>query len=86
LKKKYSKKSDVYSYGVLLYEILARDVPWKGIDFAGVIVALNKGSTMDVPKGPLVLQQIMQLCWKADANERPTFSSIIDIITKNNFN
>lgn len=30
--KVYSTKSDVFSYGVVLFEIFAREDPWKGVN------------------------------------------------------
>ena len=32
--KEYSIKSDIFSYGIVLYEIVSRKLPWEGIDLS----------------------------------------------------
>ncbi len=75
-KDKISSKSDVFSFGVVLFEIFSKgENPWSGFGNAQVINSLKDGTTMPLPKdfGPESIIQIIHKCWKINPHERPTF-------------
>ena len=76
----FSTKSDVWSYGVLLSEIVTRgSLPYPSMSNEMVLEVVLKGYRMPRPKGcPEKLYNIMLDCWKADFAQRPNFSSLHD--------
>ncbi|XP_065158014.1 mitogen-activated protein kinase kinase kinase 11 isoform X4 [Atheta coriaria] len=75
----FSLASDVWSYGVLLWELLTGETPYKGIDTLAVAygVAANK-LTLPIPKTcPEQWRSLMQKCWESDSHRRPSFKEIL---------
>ena len=72
---RFSIKSDVWSFGVLLVELVTHGrVPYPGMTNGEVLAKVEQGYRMPPPPGcPDPLYQIMLDCWKPDADERPTF-------------
>ena len=85
--KQYSIKSDVFSYGVVLYELTSRMDPWKEMNNAKASHEVLSGRRMEIPIDcPLILSNIMNLCWKQDPIERPNFYDIIQLLKENENN
>ena len=72
---RFTIKSDVWSFGILLYEIVTYAwFPYPGMRNAEVLIKVKQGYRMPPPPGcPDPLYQIMLSCWKAEPDERPTF-------------
>ncbi|GAB0096216.1 Tyrosine-protein kinase [Sergentomyia squamirostris] len=75
---KFSTKSDVWAFGVLLWEIATYGMsPYPGIDLTDVFHKLESGYRMDRPPGcPPEVYDLMRQCWQWNAQDRPTFKSI----------
>ncbi|XP_051025216.1 LOW QUALITY PROTEIN: mitogen-activated protein kinase kinase kinase 21-like [Acomys russatus] len=79
----FSKGSDIWSYGVLLWELLTGEVPYRGIDGLAVAygVAVNK-LTLPIPSTcPEPFAKLMKECWEQDPHIRPSFAFILQQLT-----
>ncbi|XP_060082185.1 tyrosine-protein kinase SRK2-like isoform X1 [Ylistrum balloti] len=82
--RKFSIKSDVWSFGVLLYEILTFGrVPYPGMNGHEVLSKVEKGYRMPKMTGgpvscPDPYYEIMLSCWKRNPETRPTFVYLQD--------
>ncbi|XP_030652353.1 mitogen-activated protein kinase kinase kinase 10 [Nomascus leucogenys] len=75
----FSKSSDVWSFGVLLWELLTGEVPYREIDALAVAygVAMNK-LTLPIPSTcPEPFARLLEECWDPDPHGRPDFGSIL---------
>ncbi|NWH15658.1 FLT3 kinase, partial [Grus americana] len=76
----YTMKSDVWSYGILLWEIFSLGVnPYPGIQVdRNFYKLIQSGFKMDRPYyATKDVYQLMQLCWALDSRKRPTFSWLV---------
>lgn len=71
----FSVKSDVWSFGITLWEIATYgDSPYPGMEARDVITKLEDGYRMPEPSNcPPGLYQVMEACWHMDSAERPGF-------------
>ncbi|XP_011929249.1 PREDICTED: tyrosine-protein kinase Lyn [Cercocebus atys] len=78
----FTIKSDVWSFGILLYEIVTYGkIPYPGRTNADVMTALSQGYRMPrVENCPDELYDIMKMCWKEKAEERPTFDYLQSVL------
>ncbi|XP_078379591.1 proto-oncogene tyrosine-protein kinase receptor Ret-like [Oculina patagonica] len=76
----YTTQSDVWSYGVLLYEILTvGGSPYPAIKPREIAGKLQEGFRMPKPKHvDSKLYQIMLKCWEENPSDRPTFAKLKD--------
>ncbi|XP_043794035.1 tyrosine-protein kinase Abl isoform X6 [Apis laboriosa] len=75
---KFSTKSDVWAFGILLWEIATYGMsPYPGVDLTDVYHMLEKGYRMECPPGcPPKVYELMRQCWQWSAVDRPTFKEI----------
>ena len=75
---RFTIKSVVWSFGILLYELITYGrFPYPGMNNRQVVEALQTGYRMPCPMGcPEQLYEIMRECWKDDFASRPAFETL----------
>lgn len=75
----YNHKTDVWSYGVLLWELMTRGVtPYPEVDNWDIVNFLKQGRRMQQPSFcPDELYDIMLHCWQEDPKKRPSFANLV---------
>jgi len=76
---KFSNKSDMWSFGILLWELYSFGrVPYPRIPLADVVKHVEKGYRMEAPEGcPPELYTIMRQAWDLNPELRPAFSEVM---------
>ncbi|XP_077966376.1 tyrosine-protein kinase Fyn-like [Styela clava] len=84
----FSHKSDVWSFGVLLTELVTKGcTPYPGILNKEVIKKLVEGYRMPRPAScPEQLYEVMLKCWDNDPAKRPAFEYLEDFLKQYDFN
>ncbi|GMR51585.1 hypothetical protein PMAYCL1PPCAC_21780 [Pristionchus mayeri] len=74
-----NEKVDVWSFGVVLWEMLTREQPYKNIDSMAIIwgVGSNQLSLPIPPTAPEGLKLLMRQCWSLKPRNRPSFTNIL---------
>ncbi|XP_038258811.1 tyrosine-protein kinase SYK isoform X2 [Dermochelys coriacea] len=75
---KFSSKSDVWSFGVLMWEAFSfGQKPYKGMKGSEVAQMIERGERMESPEAcPSEVYDLMKLCWTYKIDDRPGFSAV----------
>jgi len=75
----HNEKVDVYSFSIMMVEILSNEQPFLGKDPIQVAMAvLMQGLRPEIPKGTHeTLVHLIQDCWAADPTGRPNFEEVL---------
>lgn len=76
----YSEKADVYSFGIILWELATRKPPFRELNGLQVSQEVVKNNLRPpLPKRcPEPFVKLMQRCWDKDCESRPSFELIIE--------
>ncbi|XP_010261489.1 PREDICTED: light-sensor Protein kinase [Nelumbo nucifera] len=80
---KYTEKADVYSFGMICFELLTGKVPFEDSHLQGDKMSRNvrAGERPLFPfTAPKYLTNLTKRCWHSDPSQRPSFSSICRIL------
>ena len=84
-KEQYTEKADVFSFGIIMWELIGRTKPFDEYDIAQSSFtyqledAIIEGLRPTIPKGmecPPEYVKLMERCWDGDPKARPQFEEI----------
>lgn len=78
-KNEYSKCSDVYAFGLIVYEIMTLEIPFKNINNSNSLfneIVINSSRPKIDSSIPEKYRQLIEKCLCQDPNERPSFEDI----------
>jgi len=75
---KYDEKVDVYSFGVILWEMMSTDVPFSNLTDMQAAMNTSNGMRPVVPNSiPEPVKQLIKDCWLQEPHLRPSFTEIL---------
>jgi serine/threonine protein kinase len=73
----FSKASDVYAFGIILWEVYTRQEIYDGLSTVQIIAKVaNEGLRPHIPRD-CPWAKVMTQCWKHDPSQRPSFEVIL---------
>eukprot|EP01130_Rhizamoeba_saxonica_P013825 TRINITY_DN5942_c0_g1_i1.p1 TRINITY_DN5942_c0_g1~~TRINITY_DN5942_c0_g1_i1.p1 ORF type:complete len:739 (+),score=139.65 TRINITY_DN5942_c0_g1_i1:112-2217(+) len=77
----YTRKADVYSYGIVIWEILTQNEPYHGKNKPEIILGVQEGNRPEIPEYvPDELNHLITSCWDNDPEKRYPFNTIIKLL------
>ncbi|KAL2475187.1 Mitogen activated protein kinase kinase kinase-related [Abeliophyllum distichum] len=71
----FTEKCDIFSLGVIIWELCTLKKPWEGVPSVQVVYAVaNDGQRLEIPEGPL--SKLIADCW-AEPDERPSCQEVL---------
>jgi len=82
--KQFHMQSDVYSFGLLLWEIETLQVPWQGVSPTDILDRIRSGECIPIPENVGIDggKELLTNCLQSEYKKRPTFAKIVQTIQK----
>jgi serine/threonine protein kinase len=82
LRQPYNEKADVYSFAIIVWQMMSDQIPYDGASKASYLrYACKLGDRPDVfMSWPKDFKQLLVACWHQDHTQRPSFDRIISML------
>jgi serine/threonine protein kinase len=89
IRPKYSEKSDMYAYGMVLWELISRKMPYEDVTDANEIrEAVKTGEREEIPEQttnpreevPVSFKKVIRFCWFQEVDKRPAAKDAIEAL------
>lgn len=80
----YTEKCDVYSWSLILWEMMSRKQPFNELpNVCSIMWHVHEGNRPPLLDGcPKPLENLMTICWDQEPTNRPSMATVVDIMTK----
>uniref|UniRef100_A0A182LTQ6 Mitogen-activated protein kinase kinase kinase 7 n=1 Tax=Anopheles culicifacies TaxID=139723 RepID=A0A182LTQ6_9DIPT len=80
----YTEKCDVFSWGIILWEVIAREQPFKHIDSSYAIMwRVHRGCRPPlIEHCPKPIEQLMIQCWDKNPISRPSMKEVVSVMNE----
>jgi len=80
---KYTEKTDIYSFAMVFWEVMARKTPFSELNSWNIPVMVTKGERPLIPKDwSQSISKLIKSCWDQKPSKRPSFSEILFALSK----
>eukprot|EP00448_Togula_jolla_P003786 CAMPEP_0170594778 /NCGR_PEP_ID=MMETSP0224-20130122/14186_1 /TAXON_ID=285029 /ORGANISM="Togula jolla, Strain CCCM 725" /LENGTH=248 /DNA_ID=CAMNT_0010918867 /DNA_START=151 /DNA_END=897 /DNA_ORIENTATION=+ len=80
----YDEMCDVYSFGMVMFEVFARHIPYEGEEYKSLPALIHSGATPDLHLIPLDIcddaLELMLCVWSQDPARRPSFATLLRVL------
>ncbi|CAH2065116.1 unnamed protein product [Thlaspi arvense] len=78
----HGRKTDVYSFGLILWEMVAGAVPYEDMTpVQAAFAVMHKNIRPVIPKGcPEAMKDLIEQCWSLQSDKRPEFWQIVKVL------
>lgn len=89
VKESYGRKADVFSFGMVLWELLTCRIPWENDErctfLHHILLLVREGlrpqaTEKELSGAPEGFLEVMEKCWASDADARPTFKESLVVL------
>ncbi|KAJ1405448.1 Serine-threonine/tyrosine-protein kinase, catalytic domain [Sesbania bispinosa] len=81
-RKSYGRKVDVYSFGLILWEMVAGTIPYEDMTpIQAAFAVVNKNSRPVIPSNcPPAMRALIEQCWSLHPDKRPEFWQVVKVL------